>query len=206
MLLFRCHSFSALLSFFTLTSAAAITNPPNLLLTATDLSNTSLPSNQTISPPSKFVQSSPPPTQPKISPSPTNTLHRPHSTLPPSPYIYPIPTDPSITLTFSTYTAPISELAAIQCILSATEDVETALEAALRDADPDSAVRQRYIRIDAEHATLVVALADGQMKWTTWSKALKALTAFLYAWEFVGLRFVVVEAGAVVAAGVLAGT
>ena len=47
-------------------------------------------------------------------------------------------------------------------------------------------------------------MIDGQMKWVTWGRTLKALTRFLYRWEFVGLRFVVEEKGARVGVGVLA--
>ena len=75
----------------------------------------------------------------------------------------------------------------------------------MRAGDLDPLMRQSYLRIDAEHATLVMATVDGQLKWVTWGQTLKALTGFLYRWEFVGLRFVVVEEGVRVAVGVLAG-
>ncbi|KAF6238078.1 hypothetical protein HO173_003712 [Letharia columbiana] len=160
--------------------AASIHPPSNLLLTIPDtpntFPNTSLPSNQTIS-------------------EPTNTF-------PPSPYIYPIPNNPTTIITFSAYTSPISELSALECILSATEDVETALEASVRD--PDRLVRQHYVRVDAEHASLIVATVDGRLKWVTWGQTLKALTRFLHRWEFVGVGFVVVEGGVRVAVGRLA--
>ncbi|KAL9076986.1 MAG: hypothetical protein Q9161_000619 [Pseudevernia consocians] len=170
---------TALVILSTSANAAVIDPPSNILLTDLAASNTSLPSNQTISPP------------------PSN--------LPPSPYIYPIPTAPTTTVTFSSYTHPLSELSAIQCILAATEDVAVALEAALRDHDPDRVVRQRYVRIDAEHAWLIMEPIEMQMTWVTWGQTLKALREFLYRWEFVGFRFVVEEEGVTVAVGELSG-
>lgn len=166
------------------TSAVVISPSSNILLTNPDLSstpplNTSLPTNQTIPPP------------PKI--------------LPPSPYVYTIPDAASLTtVTFSTYTRPMTEVAALECLVFASEDVESALEAAVLEGRPDPVMRQQYVRKEAAHATLVVSSVEGRLKWITWSQTLKALTQFLYSWEIVGFGFVIEVEGVRVAVGGLA--
>ncbi len=66
-------------------------------------------------------------------------------------------------------------------------------------------MRQRYVRIDAEHASLLMASVEGRMDWVTWGQTLKALREFGDRWEWVGLRFVVVVEGVRVAVGELGG-
>ncbi|CAF9907998.1 hypothetical protein IMSHALPRED_006554 [Imshaugia aleurites] len=106
-----------------------------------------------------------------------------NSTIPPSPYICPIPNALTTTISFSSYTAPIPETAALECIIAAFEDVETAL----RDSDPDRRIPQRLIMIDGEHALLSVTSVEGWLEWVTWGQTFKALMRFLYMWEYVGL-------------------
>ena len=115
-----------------------------------------------------------------------------------------MPYAPTTKVIFSAYSGPINQTSALQCILSVTEDIETALEEALRDKDPGRVVPYRIIRIHAQHAALIITSIDEQMKWTTCGLALKALTGFLNDWEFVGLKFVVWVEEVRVAVGVLA--
>ena len=192
---FGVSLFAVPLLFSTISHAAVITQPSNLLLTTPDAS---FPQNKTISKPLTCVNtSSSLQTIPELTYAP--------SSLPPSPYIYRIPNDHTATVTFSAYSGSISTLSAIECLIEATEDVQTALIEALRDRDPNRVVPLRYIRLDAQHGSLVIRPIDRQLKWTTCAQALQALRLFLNTWEFVGLNFDVEVEGVKVAEGVLAG-
>ncbi len=107
-------------------------------------------------------------------------------------------------MTFSDYSGPIDQLSTLECILSASEDASTGIERALEDDDP-LRMPVRYIRMDAEHASLIITNNDWRMKWTTCAQTLKALTVFMERWDYVGLKFVVVEDGVRVGVGILAG-
>ena len=98
----------------------------------------------------------------------------------------------------------MTEVAALECLVFASEDVESALEAAVLEGRPDPVMRQQYVRKEAAHATLVVSSVEGRLKWITWSQTLKALTQFLYSWEIVGFGFVIEVEGVRVAVGGLA--
>ena len=100
----------------------------------------------------------------------------------------------------------MSTLSAIECLIEATEDVQTALIEALRARDPGRVVPLRYIRKDAQHASLIIRPIDRQLKWTTCAQTLQALRLFLNSWEFVGVDFDVEVDGVKVADGVLART
>ena len=115
-----------------------------------------------------------------------------------------MPFAPKTKVIFSAYSGPINQTSTLQCILSLTQTVETALEGALRDNDPRRVVPYRVLRINAQHASLIITTIDDLMKWTTCGLALKALTGFLNDWEFVGLKFVVWVEEVRVAVGVLA--
>ena len=96
-------------------------------------------------------------------------------------------------------------LSVVECLLSANEDVEEALEAAVLTGDPQPFLPQPYIRLEAEHATLIMTTTIGPLKLSTWGQMLRALRTFLDRWEYVGLRFVIEEYGLRVATGALAG-
>lgn len=115
-----------------------------------------------------------------------------------------MPFAPSTKVIFSAYSGRINQTSTLQCILAVTQDVETALEAALRDKDPGRLVPYGILRINAKHASLIITSIDDQMKWTTCGLALKALMGFLNDWEYVGLKFVVWVEEVRVAVGLLA--
>ena len=96
-------------------------------------------------------------------------------------------------------------LSVVECIIAATEDVEEALEAALRTGDYQPLLPDPYVRLEAEHATLTMTTTHGLLKWVTWGQTLKALKTFLDRWEYVGLNFLIQEHGQRVATGALTG-
>ena len=180
---------------------AAVINPlSSLLLTSPDTSNafpdTSLPANRTVSEPPGCVNAFPTLVVPPL-------MHIPR-VLPPSPYVYLVPSDHTTVITFFAYSGAISELSAVEAMLVINEDIRAELVDALHDLDPDRLMPRGYMRVDAEHASLTITTIDGQMKWVTCSQTLVALRVFLVRWEYIGLSFTVEVEGAKVGIGVLA--
>ena len=189
--------FTVLLALRTSARAAVIDPPSSLLLTKPVATpDTSPPLNQTISEPPKYVNALAP-----LFPILTQTA----SVIPPSPYTYHIPHDPTTAITFSTYTRRLSEVSTLECLLTLTQDVQIALTEALRDRDPSRVIPLRYIRTDAERASLIITPIDRQLKWITCAQTLQALRLFLNTWEYVGVSFDVVVQGVKVASGKLTG-
>ena len=96
------------------------------------------------------------------------------------------------------YGRPISELSAIICILTATEQVVAALEI----SGPDCQFAQAMFYSDKG---VVMNLIPGALiGWSDWGAVLRVLTRFMYQYEFMEFAFTIHVNGVIVGVGAFA--